>query len=117
MTFFDKIDISGKDRYIDVGAGCLWERVYASMENTGKNVVGGIGGVAGFLLGSGYSLKSNRYGLAVDNVLEMEVVLPDGKIMTVREDSEGSDLFEALKVCYFLPALQLLTRHLPGRWE
>ncbi|KAF4604369.1 hypothetical protein EYR38_004791 [Pleurotus pulmonarius] len=97
MTFFDKIDISGKDRYIDVGAGCLWERVYAAMENTGKNVVGGLGGVAGFLLGSGYSLKSNRYGLGVDNVLEMEVVLPDGKIMTVRDDSEGSDLFEALK--------------------
>ncbi|KAF7441303.1 hypothetical protein PC9H_001652 [Pleurotus ostreatus] len=97
MTFFDKIDFSN-EAYIDVGAGCLWAQVYAAMENSGKNVVGGIGGVATFLLGAAYSLsKSNQYGLTIDHILEMEIVLPNGKVMTVKEDGEGSDLFEALK--------------------
>lgn len=97
MTFFDQIVLSNQ-AYIDVGGGCLWAQVYAAMENSGKNVVGGHGGVAGFLLGGGYSLLSNQYGLAIDHILEMEVVLPGGKVMTVKEDGEGSDLFEALKV-------------------
>lgn len=113
MTFFDKIDFSDQT-YIDVGAGCLWAQVYATMENSGKNVVGGIGGVASFLLGGGYSLgKSNQYGLTIDHILEMEIVLPNGKVMTVKEDGEGADLFEALKVfitCYRF----LIPTHLTG---
>lgn len=98
MSFFDKIDFSNQ-AYIDVGAGCLWAQVYATMENSGKNVVGGIGGVATFLLGGAHSPgKSNQYGLTIDHIIEMEIVIPSGKVMVVKEDGEGSDLFEALKV-------------------
>ncbi|KAF9489999.1 hypothetical protein BDN71DRAFT_1423227 [Pleurotus eryngii] len=97
MSYFDKIDFSN-EAYIDVGAGCLWAQVYATMENSSKNVVGGTGGVASCLLGAAYSLgKSNQYGLTIDHILEMEIVLPNGKVMTVKEHGEGSDLFEALK--------------------
>ena len=46
---------------------------------------------------AGYSYKTNQYGLAVDNVVAHNVVLPDGTAVTATED-EYKDLFWALKV-------------------
>lgn len=48
----------------------------------------------------GYSWKTNQYGLALDNVVKFELVLPDSKAVSVTED-DHSDLFWALKVCTF----------------
>ena len=59
-------------------------------------------GVAGFLMGGGYSFpKTNQFGLGIDNVKGYEVVLPSGKIKTVRptdNDPADVDLFHALRV-------------------
>lgn len=44
----------------------------------------------------GYSYKTNQYGLAVDNVVAIEVVLPTGKVKTVTHASD-EDLFFALR--------------------
>lgn len=101
MTFFDEIKINEKENYIDVGAGCLWNRVYAALREKNKDVVGADdlnSSVAGFLLGGGYSLKSHKYGLGIDHIREVEVVLSDGQVMTVTGNGNGSDLFQALKV-------------------
>jgi FAD/FMN-containing dehydrogenase len=43
-----------------------------------------------------YSYKSSQYGLAIDNVVAYEIVLPNGTIKTVT--SEDEDLFFGLKV-------------------
>jgi len=51
-------------------------------------------GMGGFVLGGGYGLQSRMYGLAIDNVLSLEVVLPDGEMKKVKE---GDDLFWALR--------------------
>lgn len=45
---------------------------------------------------SGYSFKSNEYGLAIDNVVAYEIVLPNGTASTVTVDDE--DLWFALRV-------------------
>jgi FAD/FMN-containing dehydrogenase len=96
----------------------IWDEVYAALEPHGVNVVGGRVsgvGVGGFVLGGGeskhapnscrsdlanchkgYSWKTNQYGLAVDNVLAYELVLPRGDVVTVTEDSEP-ELFFGLK--------------------
>lgn len=59
---------------------------------------GGAGtvGVGGYLTGGGHSALSSTYGLAVDQVLEMEIVTPQGEILTVNE-CQHMDLFWAMR--------------------
>ena len=45
----------------------------------------------------GYSWLTNEYGLAVDNVVAFEVVLPNGRVISASAGT-NSDLFFALKV-------------------
>lgn len=45
---------------------------------------------------SGYSYMSNEYGLAIDNVVAYELVLPNGTVTTVTAANE--DLWFALRV-------------------
>lgn len=53
-------------------------------------------GIGGLTLGGGQSALSNKYGLACDNVLAMEVVTADGRIVTASE-ADHPDLFWALR--------------------
>lgn len=46
---------------------------------------------------AGYSYLTNQYGLATDNVAGFELVLPEGKVVQVSQDSYP-DLFWGLKV-------------------
>ncbi|KAF9474837.1 FAD-binding domain-containing protein [Pholiota conissans] len=99
MSRFSEVNYNSSSQTADVGAGLVWDDVYAALEPFGVNVVGGrvTGiGVAGFTLGGGYSWKSNQFGLAVDNVIAFELVLPNGRITTVTEKSDPS-LFFGLK--------------------
>jgi FAD/FMN-containing dehydrogenase len=61
-------------------------------------VTGSVGavGMAGLTLGGGYGPLIGRFGLALDNLLAAEVVLPDGRIVTAMPDREP-DLFWALR--------------------
>lgn len=49
---------------------------------------------------SGFSWKTNQYGLTVDTVEAYELVKPDGTVSTVTESSD-SELFFGLKVCVY----------------
>lgn len=53
-------------------------------------------GIGGYLTGGGHSVLSPTYGLAADQVLEMEIVTPSGDILTVNE-CQNQDLFWALR--------------------
>ena len=64
----------------------------------------------------GYSFQSNQYGLAIDNVVAYELVLPNGTVTTVTEDDH--DLWFSLKVrwddiSHRFPWLKCCA----GRWE
>jgi FAD/FMN-containing dehydrogenase len=67
-----------------------------TFENGYGGVVASAGGVGmgGFILGGGYGLMSRMYGLAIDNVVGMEVVTTDGHSQDV---ANGIDLFWALR--------------------
>ncbi|KAI0825970.1 FAD-binding domain-containing protein [Irpex lacteus] len=101
LARFNKVTYHANSNSVEVGAGLLWDDVYAALEPYGVNVVGGRAsgiGVAGFSLGGGYSWLSNQYGLTVDNILAFELVLPNGTVLTV--DSWHPDLLFALKGGY-----------------
>ena len=86
-----------------VGAGCLFEELYQALDPENLGIVGGSGlsgvGLSGWILGGGYSVKTSQYGLGVDNLKAVRVVLPNG-VPTVASETENKDLFFAVKVEY-----------------
>lgn len=61
MARFAEIDYNADTKIAVVGAGCIWDDVYAALEEIGRTVVGGrvTGvGVAGFSLGGGRLRRS-----------------------------------------------------------
>ena len=56
MSRFNETKVNYTSGTVDVGAGLTWDQVYATLEPTGVNVVGGREtgvGVAGLTLGGG----------------------------------------------------------------
>jgi FAD/FMN-containing dehydrogenase len=51
--------------------------------------------VGGAIAGLGVEATSFRYGLVHETVDEMEIVLPDGRVLVARPDNEHADLFSA----------------------
>ncbi|KAK0229791.1 FAD dependent oxidoreductase [Armillaria nabsnona] len=99
MTRFDEITYDSTTQTAVIGAGNIWDDVYEVLNAQGVNVLGGrlTGiGVAGLTLGGGYSYLSNQYGLAIDNVVAYELVVPNATVVTVTEENDP-DLFFSLK--------------------
>ncbi|KAI0290497.1 FAD-binding domain-containing protein [Russula brevipes] len=86
MSRFSEMKVNSAIGTVEVGAGLTWDQVYRALDGTGVNVIGGRVpgvGVAGLTLGGGYSFKSSQYGLAIDNIVGYELVLPNGTIRNV----------------------------------
>ncbi|RMJ01568.1 hypothetical protein CDV36_015690 [Fusarium kuroshium] len=82
-----------------VGGGSLWNSAYEAAAEHGASLVGsraGGVGVGGFLLGGGNSYYTGQRGFGCDNVVNYEVVLPDGRIVNANATS-NEDLYRALK--------------------
>jgi FAD/FMN-containing dehydrogenase len=82
-----------------VRAGCLLQDVDRATQERGlATVLGFISetGVGGLTLGGGLGYLTRRFGWAVDNLEEVEIVTADGKIRTANRD-ENADLFWALR--------------------
>ncbi|VDC03789.1 unnamed protein product [Peniophora sp. CBMAI 1063] len=83
---------------VAVGAGCFWDDAYNALNGTGRVVVGarvpGVG-VGGFILGGGYAYHTSQYGLAMDNVVAYDIVLPNATIATITP--ADADLWFALR--------------------
>ena len=89
----------GADRTARISGGARAADVLAATDPLGLAVAtGSCGavGMAGLTLGGGYGPLIGRCGLALDNLLAAEVVLADGRIVTVNRDSED-ELFWALR--------------------
>lgn len=64
MYRFSEVEVDVPAGTVDIGAGLIWDDVYAALEPHGVNVVGGrvTGvGVAGFTLGGGKHRTSLMY--------------------------------------------------------
>lgn len=84
---------------MSVGAAADWYQVAAGIVSHGLGAIGGrlkTIGVAGLTLGGGISYFSAKYGFAMDNVVNYQVVLASGQVVNANATS-NSDLFWALK--------------------
>ncbi|KAF2402133.1 FAD-binding domain-containing protein [Trichodelitschia bisporula] len=85
---------------VHVSAGEPWRAVSRAAYAAGKLVVGGanpdVGAAGGWILGGGHSPLSTAFGLGVDQVRAMRVVLPNGTAVTASPFS-CPDVFWALR--------------------
>src|SRR5271156_1782152 len=91
-----------KSRYegaLTIAAGHQMREIYAKAAQNGRIIVGGMDpnvGIGGYITGGGHSPISGHYGLAADQVLEMEMVTPNGDFITANE-AINTDLFWAMR--------------------
>jgi hypothetical protein len=84
---------------VTVAAGSQMIDIYRFTDGFNQTVVGGGArtvGVGGYVTGGGHSILAPRFGLAADQVLEMEMVTPGGNIITINE-CKHTDLFWAMR--------------------
>ncbi|RDA94043.1 hypothetical protein CP533_5306 [Ophiocordyceps camponoti-saundersi (nom. inval.)] len=85
--------------YVSLGAGLTWGQAYDMFNNSQVGFPGGICegvGVGGVSLGGGQSLFQAKVGWVIDNILEYQLVLASGDIVTASQNRRP-DLFKALK--------------------
>jgi len=92
-----KIDPKAKTAYVEPGV-TLGE-FDAEAQKHGLATPLGINsttGIAGFTLGGGFGWISRKFGLTVDNLISVDIVTADGKLVSASE-KENPDLFWAVR--------------------
>jgi FAD/FMN-containing dehydrogenase len=85
----DDIDVDPAARVVRVGAGQTWGALDRATQAHGLAVTGGrvsTTGVAGLTLGGGSGWLERAFGLTCDNLLAVELVTPDGRLVRASAD-------------------------------
>ncbi|MDQ3980657.1 MAG: FAD-binding oxidoreductase [Actinomycetota bacterium] len=99
MSRMRSVAVDPRRRLARVGGGCRLGDVDRATQPYGLATVLGSNsdtGVAGLTLGGGFGYLSRRFGLAVDNLEEVEIVTADGHLRLAADD-ENADLFWAVR--------------------
>jgi hypothetical protein len=99
LSLMRDIDVDPHARTVRVGGGCTWAEVDTATGEHGLATPSGIistTGVGGLTLGGGLGHLTRRHGLAIDNLLEAELVLASGDRVRASAD-EHPDLFWAIR--------------------
>lgn len=100
LSEINKIEkVPGKSDQAWIPSGMQLETVYSQLGDTNQTIPGGgcqSVNVGGLTQGGGWGYSIRKFGFTCDNVLEVEMILPNGKIELVSEKNH-SDIFWALK--------------------
>src|SRR5436190_17331708 len=89
------IEVDSEARTARADAGLTWGEFDAATQEHGLAVTGGrfsTTGIAGLTLGSGSGWLDRECGLTADNLLSVDIVTADGRLLTASED-ENAELF------------------------
>lgn len=93
------VRVDPADKTAQVPGGCVWGDVDHATHPFGLAAPSGIistTGVGGLTLGGGIGHLSRKYGLTIDNLLSVDMVLADGSFVTANEKL-NPDLFWAVR--------------------
>jgi len=99
LSLMQEVEVDADRLEVKVEGGCLLGSVDEATQEHGLAVSAGIislTGVGGLTLGGGFGWISRKYGLSVDNLLSVELVTAEGKIVQANA-SENPDLFWAVR--------------------
>lgn len=99
LSFMRGVRVDPESRTARVNGGALLSELDEAAQAHGLACpVGVVGytGVAGLTLGGGMGRLQRRFGLTIDNLLSVEIVTADGRLLTVSE-SEHPDLFWGMR--------------------
>jgi FAD/FMN-containing dehydrogenase len=99
LSGMDGVHVDPKQRIARVEGGCTWGAVDHAAHSFGLATPSGFistTGVGGLTLGGGIGYLSRTYGLTLDNLLSVDMVLADGTYVTASE-REHADLFWAIR--------------------
>lgn len=99
LSLMKGVRVDPERRTVRVGGGCVWGDVDHATHVFGLATPSGIistTGVGGLTLGGGLGHLTRKCGLSIDNLLEVDVVLADGRFVTASEE-RNEDLFWAVR--------------------
>jgi FAD/FMN-containing dehydrogenase len=99
LSLMKGIHVDAKNRTAVVEGGALWREVNRETQLHGLAVTGGVigtTGVAGLTLGGGFGWLMPKYGMSMDNLIAVNLVLADGSVVRASDDAD-SDLFWAVR--------------------
>ena len=99
LSALNEVEVDPQARTVRVGGGCTWGEVDRATNEHGLATPSGIistTGVGGLTLGGGLGHLTRKCGLAIDNLLEAELVLASGERVTASAD-EHPDLYWAIR--------------------
>lgn len=99
LSRLNGVRVDPDSRTVRVEGGATWGKVDHATHAFGLATVSGIistTGVAGLTLGGGHGHLTRQFGLTIDNLLEADVVLADGRLVTTSKE-QHPDLFWALR--------------------
>ncbi len=99
LSAMRSVEVDAARREVRVAGGCVWNDVDKATSPHGLAVPTGFlssTGVGGLTLGGGLGYLTRRYGLTIDSLLEVEMVLADGRLVTANA-RHNADLFWAVR--------------------
>ncbi|UZO26682.1 uncharacterized protein OCT59_018896 [Rhizophagus irregularis] len=99
LTNINEITIDSKAKTAKIGAGNRLGVIYDKLSQAGFLIPAGTCpsvGIGGHALGGGYGFAGRKYGFAADNIISMEMVDANGKLLQVDKQT-NADLFFALR--------------------